>query len=135
MEIRADRPNVSMSQSNILAALLRNFSRFLSFILPRKLQLVVSGRWEDKRYKNVDSFFALKRQDTKYFLSLSASRPLFYDWLSVILDYNYTFNDSNITDYEYDKHEATLSLAARYYPIDSQKNIAVSCHLLEIAPS
>ena len=85
-----------------------------SFNLPRKVQLVATGRWEDKSYKNVDSFFAVKRQDTKYFLSLSASRPFFYDWLSVILDYNYTYNFSNIADYEYDKHEVTLSLAVRY---------------------
>ncbi len=85
-----------------------------SFNLPRKVQLVATGKWDDKSYENVDSFFAIARQDKKYFLSLSASRPLFYDWLSVILDYNYTLNDSNIADYEYDKHEMTLSLAARY---------------------
>jgi len=85
-----------------------------SFNLRWQLNMVVTAKWDGKYYANVDSFFAIQRRDNRYFLSLSVSRPILYQWLSVVLDYAYTFSESNISDYEYQKNEVALSLAAKY---------------------
>jgi len=51
----------------------------------------------------------------------SSTRLHYIDWLRVIADYRYTRNDSNVENaatgvqiFDYDRHQATLSLAARF---------------------
>lgn len=86
----------------------------LSLGLPWKLKMVATGRWDRKRYDNIDSTHNIKRLDDKYKLSLAFFRPVFYDWLALVFDYAYTYNDTNINNFEYDKNEVTLSVTARY---------------------
>lgn len=85
-----------------------------SFKLPWSLDIVLTGKYHEKNYDSNDSFFGAKRKDRKYYGTISLSRKLFYEWLGIVAEYNYTKNNSNIDDYEYDKNTATLSLTARY---------------------
>jgi len=82
--------------------------------LPWELKIVVTGKYDQKRYIDVDSSFNKKREDDKYMGTVSLSRKLFYDWLGVVLDYTYTSNNSNITEYEYNKHDVTISFTIVY---------------------
>lgn len=78
------------------------------------LDLSLTGRYYEQDYDNRDSFYGVKREDKKYKGSASLSRRIFYDWLSIVGDFSYTKNDSNIDDYEYERNVATLSLTALF---------------------
>jgi tetratricopeptide (TPR) repeat protein len=86
----------------------------VSLKVPWDLDLSLTGNYYDKDYNHVDSFYGLKRKDTKYHGSVSLSRRLFYDWLSGSAEFNYTKNDSNINNYEYERKVTSLSVTARY---------------------
>ena len=69
----------------------------------------------------MDTFLGIRRKDYKWEAAGSLSRPLYRDWLRVIADYRYTRNDSNVENaatgvqiFDYDRHQATLSLAASF---------------------
>jgi hypothetical protein len=86
----------------------------ISLTIPWELNLRLTGKYQEKRYDNVDTVYGVEREDTKYHGSISLSRELFYDWLSILAEFNYTKNDSNINDFEYERKVAGLSLTARY---------------------
>jgi len=86
----------------------------ISISLPKEHNLVLTGRYYDKEYDNVDSFYGVKREDDKYYGAISLSHKLFYKWLSLSVEFNYTKNDSNINDYKYKNKVTTLSLTARF---------------------
>jgi hypothetical protein len=56
----------------------------------------------------------VERSDDKYYFSVSLSRKIIYDWLSLTLEYAYTQNDSNIDDFSYKKNTGSLALTANY---------------------
>jgi hypothetical protein len=85
-----------------------------SYPLPLESKLVVKGIWYRKDYDNIDSLHNIKREDDKYSIGLELSRPLFYKWLEVQLEYNYTKNDSNIDYYSYKKNVTGLSLVTQF---------------------
>ena len=72
------------------------------------------GRYYEENYDNVDSFYGAKREDSRYVGSVALSKRLFRDWLAIVAEFEYTKNDSNIRDYEYDRKVTTLSLTARF---------------------
>lgn len=78
------------------------------------INFIMTGKYYDKGYDNVDSFHGVKREDAKYGASLSLSRILYRSWLSILLEYNYTNNESNIDDYTYKRGATTLSLMASF---------------------
>jgi Tfp pilus assembly protein PilF len=84
------------------------------FYLPWELELDVRGRYQNKQYDNVDTFFGVKREDDKYYGAVSLARKLFYQWLAIVGEFNYTKNNSNISTYEYDKYVGALYLRAQY---------------------
>jgi tetratricopeptide (TPR) repeat protein len=84
------------------------------FHLPWELELDIRGRYQNKQYDNVDSFYGVEREDDKYFGAVSLARKLFYQWLAMAAEFNYTKNNSNISAYEYDKYVGALYLRARY---------------------
>ena len=86
----------------------------LSVKLPWELNLGLTGKYYYKEYDNVDSGFGVTRKDDKYYAAVSLSRKLFYDWMCIVGEYNYTRNDSNISDYDYKRNVTTLSLTAKY---------------------
>ncbi|QTA91070.1 tetratricopeptide repeat protein [Desulfonema magnum] len=86
----------------------------ISFNLPWKLNLSLMGKYYDKKYDHTDTVYHVKRDDNKYIGSVSLSRSLFYDWLSIGADFDYTKKDSNISIYEYDKKVTTLSVTATF---------------------
>jgi Tfp pilus assembly protein PilF len=72
------------------------------------------GRYYHKEYDNVDSYYGVKRQDDKYYGSIALSRHFFYRWLTLVAEFNYTKNDSNINHYTYEDRTVDLSLAVEY---------------------
>jgi tetratricopeptide (TPR) repeat protein len=86
----------------------------ISLTIPWELNLRLTGKYQEKTYDNVDTVYGVEREDTKYHGSISLSRKLFYDWLGILAEFNYTKNDSNINDLEYERKVTGLSLTARY---------------------
>lgn len=86
----------------------------LSHNLFWRLKLAVNVRYYGKRYDNVDSNYTVRREDDKYYGGITLSRPLFYDWLKITAEYNYTKNNSNISVFEYRRHVGTVYLSTRF---------------------
>jgi tetratricopeptide (TPR) repeat protein len=86
----------------------------LSLWIPWELELTLTGKYYDKNYDHVDTFYGVKRDDSQYYGSVSISRKLLYDWLNILAEFNYTKNDSNIDDFEYKRKVIGVSLIARY---------------------
>lgn len=83
-----------------------------SFNLAHELRLGVMASYAGKAYKNDDPIEDKKRDDTRYHLSLSLSREIYYDWLIMSAELGYTKNNSNISDYEYTRQIFGVGLSA-----------------------
>jgi tetratricopeptide (TPR) repeat protein len=86
----------------------------VSLLIPWDLKLTLTGQYYDKQYDNVDTFYGVKRDDSQYQGGVSISHRFLYDWLNISGEFNYTENDSNIDDFEYDRTETGVSLIARF---------------------
>ena len=86
----------------------------LSLTLFRDINVVLTGRYDDKKYDNVDSSHLVKREGSKYSGSVTLSSKLFWSWLSILLEYSYVDNNSNIDIYTYKRSTTTLSLLASF---------------------
>jgi tetratricopeptide (TPR) repeat protein len=86
----------------------------LSLTLQWDVELKLTGEYQEKRFDHVDTFYGVERDDTKYNGSVSLSRKLFCDWLTALAEFNYTKSESNISELEYERQVAGLSLTARY---------------------
>lgn len=82
--------------------------------LPLALKLNATVKYSSKRYDNVDSIINVMRNDGKYHMALSLSTRFLSDGCSIIADFSYTKNDSNINVYNYERFVTTLSLATTY---------------------
>jgi tetratricopeptide (TPR) repeat protein len=85
-----------------------------SLNMPLELVFNATLKFYRKDYDNVNSIFGVSREDNKYNILVSLSRKLVYDWLRIVGEYSYTKNDSNISDYEYKRHVANLSVAVSF---------------------
>lgn len=85
-----------------------------SFALPWKMEAGVLGEYQAKNYDAVDRVFGVEREDDRYSLFLSLSRPLFFEWLGILGEYRHMWNESNINDYEYTRNQFTLSVTADF---------------------
>jgi len=86
----------------------------ISLKIPWELRFGLEGRYCDKKYKHIDSYFGIKREDTKYYGAMSLSRKIFWPWAEITAEFSYTKNDSTINEYEYTRNVTGLSLTARY---------------------
>jgi tetratricopeptide (TPR) repeat protein len=86
----------------------------ISIRVPWEMILKLTGKYSDRDYDNTDSRYLVSRDDGKYNSSISVSRKLYYEWLSVVGELDYTKRDSNISGYDYTRRTATLSLTARF---------------------
>jgi Flp pilus assembly protein TadD len=86
----------------------------VSLDLPWAVTLRTAGKISDIHHDNVDSVYLYERKDMKYSGSISVSKALSYDWLSVTLEFDYTSRGSNIDEYEYVRKRTTLSLTSRF---------------------
>ena len=86
----------------------------VSFKMPLKLNFNATLKFNRKDYDNVNSTSGVAREDNKYNILVSLSRKLVYDWLRLVGEYSYTKNDSTISDYEYKRHVANLSLVVSF---------------------
>ncbi len=70
--------------------------------------------YEDRKYGDDHPFFGVVRNDDKFGVDLSLSRTLFYDWLGVSAEVDFTKNDSNIKDNQYERTVAGISVFVVY---------------------
>ena len=84
------------------------------FMGPWELRFKLTARYEDKTYDNTNSFFNVKREDTRYEGSILVSHRFYHDFLNIQTEYTYTKNDSNISYYDYEKNVIGLYLAFTY---------------------
>ena len=84
------------------------------FRLPWQIDASLSGMYQYKDYRHTDSLYGIAREDDKVKCQASLTRSLFYEWLSLWLEYDYTDNDSNIDEFSYERHMVTLSGAVSY---------------------
>lgn len=88
--------------------------------LPWEFKLRLLAKINKKDYLYIDSLYNLKRKDSRWEGTGSLSRKIYFDWLSAVLDYRYTRNDSNIIDangvqiFDYKREQITFSLSASY---------------------
>ena len=82
--------------------------------IPWDLKVTLTGKYYDKQYDNTDTDFLKKREDSEYRGSASISRKVFCDWLSVLAEYNFTKNNSNIDNFDYERNVIGLSLTATF---------------------
>ncbi len=80
----------------------------LSLNLPWQLSLGVSGWYEDQEYDEID------RSDDKYSAKISLSRRLYYEWLGMMAEFNYTNNDSSVDRFDYERGVTTVSVTADF---------------------
>jgi hypothetical protein len=85
-----------------------------SFKLPWEMEFALTGELSEKKYDDVNSLFNIQREDTELLTSIFLSRTFFYDWLSLMLEFDYTISNSNIDIFDYERRAASLSLTARY---------------------
>lgn len=79
-----------------------------------RVTVKATGETFDKTYDNTDSFFNVKRNDTRYTGTLSLFVKMPVEWLTVSGEIEYIKNNSNIGDYEYREFITTLSVSATY---------------------
>lgn len=82
-----------------------------SYDILKATNITIYGDFFDKEYDHTDSVFGVKRSDARYFASLAVTRTMFFDWLSFTAEYTYTKNDSNISDYDYDRNTFGIYVA------------------------
>lgn len=105
-DMNTDGPDFSYGQMKSQAG--------ISFRLPWDITLEAAAKFYRQSYDNTHSLYNVGRRDSKYHGAISLERPIFHEWLSLVGDYSYTKNKSNIDDYTYRRQVVTLSLAARY---------------------
>ncbi|MCP4106760.1 MAG: DUF560 domain-containing protein [Desulfobacteraceae bacterium] len=100
--------DISASSDNCYGQFTANFGILLN--LPHDMSLSLMGKYYNRDYDNTDTLYRVKRQDAKWLGAISLSRKLYYDWLSVLGEFDYMTTDSNINTYEYDRKVVILSL-------------------------
>lgn len=103
----------SSSDSNYSFAKLKTNLGF-SYELPFEINLALTGYLSRKKYFRIDSFFNTKRRDSEFFSTISLSRNIFYDWLLLQVEYDYTLNNSNTDIFDYEKNGLSISFGAEY---------------------
>ena len=64
--------------------------------------------------KDYPNFPGEKREDDKLSGIVSFKRPVYWDWLFAVAEYNYITNSSNVDKYEYQRNIVSLGLEARF---------------------
>lgn len=86
-----------------------------SFEIPSwETKFNLTGELSEKKYNHPDSRLNIKRRDTELFSSVLVSRKFLYDWLFLMLELDYTVNDSNIEPFDYQDHGISFSFTAAY---------------------
>jgi hypothetical protein len=86
----------------------------LSMAITKYWNLYMMGKYYNRRYTKISSESAWTRKDIKYFGSISLSRKIFYEWLSITAEFNFTRNNSTFDIYDYKRWLAGLYMSVNY---------------------
>ena len=81
--------------------------------LIEKLSLQLSGEMFLQNYRNIHTFFDVKREDTTYVGSVGLTYALMKE-LNLVLQYTYSRVDSNLAIYDYDRSVYSAGLEFRF---------------------
>jgi hypothetical protein len=70
--------------------------------------VMVSGNYFNKDYDS------LKREDSRYVLTLAITQNFWKEWLYGGAEYNYTKSNSNISDFDYERNIIRVSVSAKF---------------------
>lgn len=82
--------------------------------LLKTLRLNLGGEFNDKEYDSKDSFYKTTREDSRYVFTGLLSWNPFDNWLGVAAEYSYTWNSSNIEDYDYERNTTAVFVTAEF---------------------
>jgi len=85
-----------------------------SWSLPWETLFSPTAKIYSKQYSHTVSGYDTKRDDFKYELMTSLSHKILYKWLTGSIEYKYTKNDSNISEYSYQDNKISFSISASY---------------------
>jgi tetratricopeptide (TPR) repeat protein len=85
-----------------------------SYNVLEKTNLLIYGTYFDKQYDHTDSAYKVKRDDSRYFASATITQQVLYEWLGISAEYTYTNNDSNISDYDYERNTVAIYGVANF---------------------
>jgi tetratricopeptide (TPR) repeat protein len=86
----------------------------ISVELGWELNLSLTGKYYYKEYDTIPSGFVVQRKDNRYYGAVSLARSIFWEWLGIVAEYNYTKNDSNFSAFEYKRNVYNLSMTANF---------------------
>lgn len=84
----------------------------LYFDLPLGMKSSLNGKYHHRTYGAGPD--GVEREDDKYIGGASVSAELYYDWLLLIAEYEYTKNHSSVATYDYERNRVVLSLALKH---------------------
>ncbi len=79
-----------------------------------RTNFTIYGNYYDKDYDAADAVYGRKRDDDRYSLSAALTQNIWKEWLYGGIEYNYTKNDSNIGDFDYERNLIRLFIAAKF---------------------
>jgi len=106
-----DTENVDYSYNQLMAKL------GLSFTPLRDMTLGLTGKIYSKVFSDRDtatSIYPEEREDSKIRGTISLSRHIYWDWLGILFEYDYTDNQSTVDNYTYKRNITMLSLTASF---------------------
>lgn len=85
----------------------------ISCDVSERTNITVYGNYFDKDYDDSDFVYGVKREDFRYSLSAAVTRNFWKEWLYAGAEYNYTKNNSNIRDFDYDRNVFRLFVSVK----------------------
>lgn len=104
--------NSTSHQSHYYEQIISKFS--LSIGITQYWNLYMMGKYYNRRYTKTSSESVWPRKDIKYFGSISLSRKILYEWISITADFNFTRNNSTFDIYDYKRWLAGLYMSVSY---------------------
>ena len=82
--------------------------------LPFRLTLRGAAEYANRSFGAAPVPDEVASDDKRLTATLSLTRPIYFDWLGMSLEYRYVGNDADNASYEYDRNMVTLSVTATY---------------------
>jgi len=102
----ADEPAFDYKRSKVKAGL------FVGLFW--QVRLGLEGYYYRKDYPDSSVLYGVEREDDKFVGGISLKRPLYWEWLSVALEYDHITNSSNVDVYDYRRNTIGVGLDVNF---------------------